>query len=76
MTAARCGLCYPGLMACSHVPTCQLFPLFKVKPSLRIWQMSYCENDFSKCARYKRSQAGEPVPVNLLPSGQILGKKS
>ena len=62
-------------MACSHVPTCALFPLFTMQPTLKIWQISYCEADFTRCARFQKSCSGETVPPTLLPNGQLLGKK-
>jgi hypothetical protein len=60
---------------CSHVPTCRLYPVFRVQSALRVWQMSYCEGDHSRCERFKRSSLGEDVPDNLLPNGKLLGAK-
>lgn len=57
---------------CSHVPTCELFPKFALRGSLRVWQTFYCEGDFSRCARYELALAGKPVLPNLLPNGKTL----
>lgn len=62
-------------MACPHITTCALFQMFKVRPALKIWQLQYCEADFTHCVRYQRSADGIKVPVNLLPNGELLGKK-
>jgi hypothetical protein len=59
-------------LACSHISNCPLYPLFRVQALLNIWKLNYCEGDFSKCARFQKSERGEPVPVNLLPNGQLL----
>ena len=52
--------------------TCAMFPLFKLRGSLRVWQENYCESDFERCARYQRSLEGKVTPMNLLPNGQML----
>ena len=52
--------------------TCALFPLFKLRASLRVWQDNYCESDFQRCARYQRVAEGKITPMNLLPNGQML----
>jgi hypothetical protein len=61
-------------MACSHMLTCPLYPMFKLKENLTIWKNRYCEKDFQKCERYKLSCEGKPVPLTLLPNGVMLGK--
>lgn len=62
-------------MACSHIKTCPLFPKFRLSANLKIWQIKYCEGEFAKCDRYKRSCKGEAVPSNLLPNGTLLGQR-
>lgn len=56
---------------CSHISGCELYPRFSLKGALRIWQERYCNHptQHTKCARYVRSEAGEPVPPTLLPNG-------
>jgi hypothetical protein len=39
---------------------------------LRYWRTSYCDADFKRCARYRLAQEGKAVPVNLLPSGNLM----
>ncbi|HYV45581.1 MAG TPA: hypothetical protein VFA20_12005 [Myxococcaceae bacterium] len=39
---------------------------------LRYWRTSYCDADYTRCARFRLSQEGKPVPVNLLPSGNLM----
>ncbi|HTN52608.1 MAG TPA: hypothetical protein VML50_09420 [Anaeromyxobacter sp.] len=58
--------------ACSHVATCELFPKFQRRASLKVWQTFYCEGRFPNCARYQLSLEGRPVPPNLLPNGREL----
>jgi hypothetical protein len=60
---------------CSHIPTCELYPLFGQKSTLRVWQVRYCEGDYQRCARYTLAGQGQPVPTNLLPNGKTLGGK-
>ena len=52
-----------------------MFELFRMRESLRIWQLSFCERDreqHTKCERFRRSEVGESVPTHLLPNGQLL----
>jgi hypothetical protein len=60
---------------CPHIPTCEIFPMFQ-QPVLRIWQIHYCESDYSRCARFQASCASYPVPKNLLPNGKLLDLKA
>lgn len=59
---------------CPHISSCEMFSQFKLSDSLAIWKLRYCEDDFERCARYQRTQLAQPVPVNLLPNGQLLRK--
>jgi hypothetical protein len=52
--------------------SCNLFPIFKLRSSLRVWQTNYCESAFAQCERFKRAQSGSSVPANLLPNGELL----
>lgn len=51
---------------------CALFPLFSKKAFLRVWQINYCEGEFTRCVRYQHSQEGVSVPSSLLPNGKHL----
>lgn len=57
---------------CPHVGGCELFPMFSRRGFLRVWQINYCENDYTKCERYKLSLAGKSVPQTMLPNGQTM----
>lgn len=57
---------------CPNTPGCPLFPLFKLKSSLGVWQTHYCEDAFEKCERFRLAQSGVRVPPNLLPNGRTL----
>jgi hypothetical protein len=59
-------------MDCPKMEECALFPLFSKKAFLRVWQINYCEGEFTKCARYQSSQVGQAVPSSLLPNGKHL----
>ena len=59
-------------MKCPNLEGCPLFPLFRMKTSLSVWQIRYCESAFETCARYVRSKSGARVPPNLLPNGSEL----
>ncbi len=59
-------------MACPHISHCELFPMFSLAASLRTWQIRYCEGDFTRCERHKRSCDAQPVPITLLPNGKHL----
>jgi hypothetical protein len=65
----------PGArMACSHIPTCPLFKHFQSNATLRSWKLMYCDSDkrSQNCERFKRSEAGETVPPNMLPNGKSI----
>jgi len=57
---------------CSHVSSCELFPKFGLRGSLKVWNTFYCEGQFERCERYQRALRGEPVSPNLLPNGKEL----
>ncbi len=57
-------------MACSHTKNCDLFPQFTLNPALKVWQVHYCEGEFTGCARYRLALEGKAVPLNLLPNGK------
>ncbi|MDH5633851.1 MAG: ACT domain-containing protein [Gammaproteobacteria bacterium] len=59
-------------MSCSHASGCALYPQISLSSALKVWQVFYCEGDFSKCARFQASSRGEAVPANLLPNGKKL----
>ena len=61
-----------GRVTCSHMESCELFPLFQLKSALRVWQINYCEGDYTRCARYQASCSGDAVPINLLPNGKTI----
>ena len=46
--------------------------MFSRRGFLRVWQINYCENDYTKCERYKLSLAGKSVPQTMLPNGQTM----
>jgi hypothetical protein len=57
---------------CPYLESCQLYPLFRLRASLRTWQIRYCEADYRACARYLCAKKGESVPRTLLPNGRSL----
>jgi len=57
-------------MPCSHVTGCELFVQFAMNPALEVWKEHYCEGEHTRCARYRLSNAGQPVPLTLLPNGK------
>ena len=58
--------------SCPHAASCPLFPQFTMKSFLSYWRASYCDADFTRCARYRLSSQGKSVPLNLLPSGNMM----
>ena len=58
--------------ACSHVENCELFVQFALNPALEVWKMHYCQGLFQECIRFRRSTAGKPLPLTLLPNGKLL----
>jgi Ankyrin repeats (many copies) len=59
-------------MSCSHVTDCKLFAQFAMNPALELWKMHYCEGKHKSCVRYRMSNAGQPVPMTLLPNGRMV----
>jgi len=57
---------------CTHAPSCTLFPRLTLASSLRIWQLHYCERDYTGCERFKLALGRQPVPELLLPNGRHL----
>jgi hypothetical protein len=63
----------PALMSCPRIENCPLFSTFKVRASLGIWAVYYCESRYETCARYSMFKSGVHVPKNMLPNGELLG---
>lgn len=59
-------------MKCSHSNNCPMFKMLAHAGALRSWQIRYCDGDYAKCERYKRSALGRAVPDDLLPNGALL----
>jgi hypothetical protein len=59
-------------MACPHTENCPLYAQFSQDSLLKYWKTSYCHADYNRCARYQLSKKGEPVPLQLLPSGRMM----
>ncbi len=57
---------------CSHLFSCELFPKFQKRASLKVWQTFYCEGRFEDCVRYQLALQSRPVSPNLLPNGREL----
>ncbi len=62
-------------MACPHQPSCALFTVPAMRQALPLWQSLYCDDDWERCERRKRREAGLPVAQNLLPNGKALSVK-
>ena len=60
------------MASCPHVLDCPLFAVFTMNSALGVWKSNYCTAEYARCARYRLSEAGEPVPQNLLPNGKSL----
>jgi hypothetical protein len=52
--------------------SCEMYPLFRLKSALKIWQENYCESEYTTCVRYQRARDGQEVEPNLLPNGKLL----
>jgi hypothetical protein len=61
-----------GPKRCSHLASCELFPKFAMRGSLKVWTAFFCEGNFENCVRYQRALCGQPVAQNLLPNGKEL----
>lgn len=61
-------------MACGHSTSCPLFAQFQLNSTLRSWKIMYCDSDSRSrnCHRFKLSESGHTVPLNLLPNGTML----
>lgn len=57
---------------CPKIAKCPMFPLFRRKVVLRIFQIRYCESDFTECARYRMATAGTMPDPRMLPDGDWL----
>ena len=57
---------------CPHTTSCAMYEVFVFESSLALWKNNYCLSDYERCARYKLSQEGQEVPLQLLPNGRRL----
>ncbi|HVE87908.1 MAG TPA: hypothetical protein VND93_33855 [Myxococcales bacterium] len=60
---------------CPQSTNCPLYPQFALHSILRYWRFAYCDSDYARCARYQLAAGGQPVPMNLLPSGSMMKPK-
>ena len=54
---------------CVHFAACPIFGRSATDESMDAYVSQYCEGDFDECARKKLKEAGQPVPLSLLPDG-------
>lgn len=60
------------VMECPHKKSCELFPIFRLKAALKVWQIRYCDGDYSICERFKAACSARIIPINMLPNGKLL----
>ena len=56
---------------CPRYSSCQLANGISMKEALRVWQSFYCDGMFARCERFKLAEAGNEVPLRLLPNGRL-----
>jgi hypothetical protein len=61
-----------ALDVCPNCKRCPLFPLFTNKSVMKFWVKTYCEANYSRCARYQSASKGVRPPDDMLPNGQTL----
>ena len=49
-----------------------MFPIFRSKPALNVYQTVYCRGAFQKCERFKLASGGLMPAPNLLPDGKTV----
>ena len=58
--------------SCRFVTRCPMFPMFRSRAVLRVYQVMYCHRSFERCARYKLASRGTMPEPTLLPDGATL----
>ena len=59
-----------GPVRCQIAKMCPTRPLLLSRPTLRILELEYCARDWDQCARLSHEQESQPLPVNVLPTGE------
>jgi len=59
-------------MKCDRAATCPLSTIFVTPFAVKVWRLAYCDGDFSRCERRRLAEAGQQVPVMLLPNGKMV----
>lgn len=54
---------------CPKITMCPMFPLFRSRQVLRVFQIRYCESNFTECQRYQLATSGTMPDRRLLPDG-------
>jgi hypothetical protein len=58
---------------CKNLEMCPIFKQFKVQGLANVWIRLYCKGSSqSDCVRKQKKEAGEEVPLNMLPDGSLL----
>ncbi|MEA3351934.1 MAG: methyl-accepting chemotaxis protein [Chloroflexota bacterium] len=55
---------------CPNLASCPIFKKLTAKDATHRYIQMYCKGKFDQCARKKLKDAGEPVPLSLLPDGE------
>ena len=59
-------------LLCPHFAACPIFERFSTEGSKQAYISQYCKGDFEGCERKRLKDAGQPVPLTLLPDGSDL----
>lgn len=62
----------PRSDTCDNFSSCTLFPMFRRRAALRVYQTIYCYRKYEDCARYKLRASGTEPALTLLPDGGTL----
>ena len=57
---------------CRFITRCPMFPVFRSRSVLRVYQLIYCYRKYETCSRYKLASCGTMPEPTLLPDGSTL----
>jgi len=58
---------------CPRKEACPMVGRFVLQATMRVWQLRYCDADYSMCERFRLRCAGKEVPADMLPNGKRMG---
>lgn len=66
---------YASEMSCPFRGTCVVFSAIQLDERLEYLAWAFCHTIYADCCRYKKTVAGEYIPEDLMPTGEMISRR-